>query len=146
MSKMLRNKKGQGLVEYGLIVAGVALICAAAVSVFGHKTSELITVLFQLNFSNRKPRFVVGTKHDPTFGRVDSRAVICAPRVNRVHGQALNTGESTGRTNLVSGSRDVGGLLTGLGQYPRFENARDPRLDLCRDRRGGCAGFGDGLA
>lgn len=43
MRKMLRNKKGQGLVEYGLIIAGVALICAAAVSVFGHKTSDLIS-------------------------------------------------------------------------------------------------------
>lgn len=43
MRKMLHNKKGQGLVEYGLIIAGVALICAAAVSVFGHKTSDLIS-------------------------------------------------------------------------------------------------------
>lgn len=43
MRKMLRNKKGQGLVEYGLIIAGVALISAAAVSVFGHKTSDLIS-------------------------------------------------------------------------------------------------------
>ncbi len=42
MRKLFRNKKGQGLVEYGLIIAGVALICAAAVSVFGHKTSDLI--------------------------------------------------------------------------------------------------------
>lgn len=42
MRKFLNNKKGQGLVEYGLIIAGVALICAAAVSVFGHKTSDLI--------------------------------------------------------------------------------------------------------
>jgi len=42
MMKLFRNRKGQGLVEYGLIIAGVALICAAAVSVFGHKTSDLI--------------------------------------------------------------------------------------------------------
>lgn len=42
MRKMFQNKKGQGLVEYGLIIAGVALICAAAVSLFGHKTSDLI--------------------------------------------------------------------------------------------------------
>lgn len=41
----LRNKKGQGLVEYGLIIAGVALICAAAVSVFGHKTSDLFAAV-----------------------------------------------------------------------------------------------------
>ena len=40
--KLLRNKKGQGLVEYGLIIAGVALISAAAVSIFGHKVSDLI--------------------------------------------------------------------------------------------------------
>ena len=45
MRKMLRNKKGQGLVEYGLIIAGVALICAAAISVFGHKTSDLIAAV-----------------------------------------------------------------------------------------------------
>ncbi|GAB5516457.1 MAG: class III signal peptide-containing protein [Rhodopirellula baltica] len=42
MRKLFKNKKGQGLVEYGLIIAGVALICAAAISVFGHKTSDLI--------------------------------------------------------------------------------------------------------
>lgn len=45
MRKFLNNKKGQGLVEYGLIIAGVALICAAAVSVFGHKTSDLISAV-----------------------------------------------------------------------------------------------------
>lgn len=49
MRNYLRNllgcKKGQGLVEYGLIIAGVALICAAAVSIFGHKTSDLISAV-----------------------------------------------------------------------------------------------------
>ena len=43
--RLLRNKKGQGLVEYGLIIAGVALICAAAISVFGHKTGDLISAV-----------------------------------------------------------------------------------------------------
>jgi pilus assembly protein Flp/PilA len=42
MLRLLRNKKGQGLVEYGLLIAGVALICAATVSVFGHKTNDLL--------------------------------------------------------------------------------------------------------
>lgn len=37
-----REKRGAALVEYGLIVAGVALVAAAAVSIFGHKTSGLI--------------------------------------------------------------------------------------------------------
>ena len=42
MRKFFSNKKGQGLVEYGLIIAGVALICAAAISIFGHKTADLV--------------------------------------------------------------------------------------------------------
>jgi len=45
MFKLFRNRKGQGLVEYGLIIAGVALICAASVSIFGHKTSDLISAV-----------------------------------------------------------------------------------------------------
>ena len=40
--KLFRNRKGQGLVEYALIVAGVALVAAAAISVFGHKVNDMI--------------------------------------------------------------------------------------------------------
>jgi len=43
LRKLFRNKKGQGLVEYGLIIAGVALIAAVGISVFGHKVSDLIS-------------------------------------------------------------------------------------------------------
>lgn len=42
---MVRDKKGAALVEYSLLVAGVALIGAAAVSVFGHKTSDLMAAM-----------------------------------------------------------------------------------------------------
>lgn len=41
----LRNKKarkGAVLVEYALLIAGVALISAAAVSMFGHKVGDMI--------------------------------------------------------------------------------------------------------
>ena len=40
--RLLGNKKGAALVEYALIVAGVALIGAAAVSVFGHKVTDML--------------------------------------------------------------------------------------------------------
>lgn len=40
--KLLKSRKGAALVEYALLVAGVALIGAASVSVFGHKTNDLI--------------------------------------------------------------------------------------------------------
>ena len=39
---LFRCRKGAALVEYGLLIGGVALICAAAVSIFGHKTSDII--------------------------------------------------------------------------------------------------------
>ena len=42
--KIRRNvasTRGQGLVEYGILVGGVALVCLAAVSILGHKTNDL---------------------------------------------------------------------------------------------------------
>lgn len=42
MNKSNRQKRGAALVEYALIVGGVALVAAAAVSIFGHKTASLI--------------------------------------------------------------------------------------------------------
>lgn len=42
IQKSRRQKRGAALVEYALIVGGVALVCAAAVSVFGHKTGSMI--------------------------------------------------------------------------------------------------------
>ncbi len=45
LKKLFRDRKGQGLVEYALLIAGVALISAAAISTFGHKTSDLISAM-----------------------------------------------------------------------------------------------------
>jgi Flp pilus assembly pilin Flp len=45
MRKILRNRKGQGLVEYALIIAGVALIAAVGISIFGHKVSDMIATV-----------------------------------------------------------------------------------------------------
>jgi pilus assembly protein Flp/PilA len=43
--RSVRDRKGQALVEYALLVAGIALISAAAVSVLGYKTSGLIAAV-----------------------------------------------------------------------------------------------------
>ena len=43
VTRILRDKKGAALVEYGLLIAGVALIAAAGVAIFGHKTNDLIS-------------------------------------------------------------------------------------------------------
>jgi pilus assembly protein Flp/PilA len=46
MLKVLRRSSGSehgaALVEYALIIAGVALIAAATISVFGHKTNDML--------------------------------------------------------------------------------------------------------
>lgn len=40
--RLRQSERGAALVEYALIVAGVALIGAAVVSVFGHKVSDML--------------------------------------------------------------------------------------------------------
>ena len=44
MLKLFRNRKGQGLVEYALLVAGVTLVAAAGVTIFGHKVAGMMDV------------------------------------------------------------------------------------------------------
>jgi len=45
LRKVLRNKKGQGLVEYAILIGGVALVCLAAVALLGHKTNDIIALV-----------------------------------------------------------------------------------------------------
>ena len=42
---LLRSRKGAAMVEYALLVAGVALIGAAAVSVMGNKTGDMFAAI-----------------------------------------------------------------------------------------------------
>ncbi len=42
IGRLVRNRKGAALVEYALIVAGVALIGAVAVSIFGRKVTDML--------------------------------------------------------------------------------------------------------
>ena len=42
LKRLLKNRRGAALVEYGLLIGGIALISAGAVSLFGHKTSDII--------------------------------------------------------------------------------------------------------
>ncbi len=40
--RLRKNETGAALVEYALIIAGVALIGAAAVSIFGNKVTDML--------------------------------------------------------------------------------------------------------
>ena len=41
LRNLLRNKNGQGLAEYGLLVAAIIVMSLAAVSLYGHKTADM---------------------------------------------------------------------------------------------------------
>ena len=41
LMKLLKSRKGAALFEYSLLLAGVGLVTIAAVSVFGHKVSDM---------------------------------------------------------------------------------------------------------
>jgi len=42
LQPLVKSEKGAALVEYALIIAGVALIAAATISIFGHKTNDML--------------------------------------------------------------------------------------------------------
>ncbi|MFM7072685.1 MAG: Flp family type IVb pilin [Planctomycetota bacterium] len=45
LNRLLRDKRGQGMVEYGILVGGIALIALAAVAILGHKTNDLLSTV-----------------------------------------------------------------------------------------------------
>lgn len=113
LRKFFGNKKGQGLVEYGLIIAGVALICAAAISVFGHKTSDLIaavaTIIPGAHAEDNGP-LVSGKLIETTAGTATN------PIELDVAGIASNSNEARLGNNVLGGATtaaptNFGGLI-----------------------------------
>ena len=113
MRKFISNKKGQGLVEYGLIIAGVALICAAAVSVFGHKTSDLISAVATIlpgAHADDNAAIVSGKLIETSVGAVgapialDSAAIIANIGTPRL-------GTNVGGTGSAIAADGFGGLI-----------------------------------
>ncbi|MEX0819213.1 MAG: class III signal peptide-containing protein [Pirellulaceae bacterium] len=107
---MFRSKKGQGLVEYGLIIAGVALICAVSISVFGHKTSDLISavaaVLPGSHFDDNGP--IVSGKLIETAQNADTNAIsldtagiVAGNGKGRLGNNVVGTGTTEGFGGLI---------------------------------------------
>ena len=99
-NNLFRNKRGSALVEYGLLIAGVALVGAAATSMFGHKTSDLIgaaaTVLPGAHDDDNGPiisaKLIETTRNAAGEILLDATAAASAtPRLgNNLLGAALN--------------------------------------------------------
>ena len=112
MRKLIRNRKGQGLVEYALIIAGVALICAVGIAVFGHKVSDLISavaVILPGAHTDDNGPIVSGKLIETTSGAngpitLDSTAIESDKGTSRLFGntQGYGSAAATNPDGLVS--------------------------------------------
>jgi pilus assembly protein Flp/PilA len=101
MRKLLRNRKGQGLVEYALIIAGVALIGTVGITMFGHKTADLIgtvaAILPGAHTDDNAPivaGHLIETDNNGPGGSIETSVsgVIAADGTNRVNNNLFGTG------------------------------------------------------
>ena len=95
MRKLFKNKKGQGLVEYAFIVAGVAFICLLALSIFGHKLSDQYAIMAGM----------LPGAHTEDNAPVASMAFLSTTTIDSVQ-------SGTGRVswNNITGNTGTGGL------------------------------------
>lgn len=110
MLRLLRNRKGQGLVEYGLIIAGVALVCAATVSIFGHKTTDLWAAM----------TVVLPGAHAEDNAPVVSGQLIETTNTGGANGDALTLDLAGIDAANTAGTRELGQLL---GTNSTFDSA-----------------------
>ena len=101
------SRRGAALVEYGLLIAGVSLISAAAVAVFGHKTNDLVAasaaILPGAHADDNGPIFS-GKLIETTDGGAGNIAVDTATIVT-------NSGTSRLSDNLLGPGGDITGLV-----------------------------------
>jgi Flp pilus assembly pilin Flp len=48
INRLLKNKQGQSLVEYGILVGAIAVVCLGATALLGHKVNDLIAIATSL--------------------------------------------------------------------------------------------------
>ena len=92
LRKFFGNKKGQGLVEYGILVGGIALVALAATAILGHKTTDLIAFVAA----------ALPGAHDEDNGAI-------------VSGQLVQTVVQSGGSGFVLNAGSPGSFASNLG-------------------------------
>jgi len=113
LKKLFRNRKGQGLVEYALIIAGVTLVAAVGISEFGHKVSDMIdAVAVILPGAHAGDNGPIMSGHllettDPTAGPIAIDAVTIATEIDqpRLGQNLLGNSATEGVDGLIIESR-----------------------------------------
>lgn len=107
--KFIRDEKGAALLEYSLLAAGVALVSAAAVSVFGHKTNDMLgavaTVMPGAHADDNGP--IVSAKIIETTG-ADSGSIQIDAAGIFANSDTSRLGDNFG---LGANATDFGGLI-----------------------------------
>jgi Flp pilus assembly pilin Flp len=104
------KRRGAALVEYALLIAGVALICAAGVAIFGHKTSDMIGAVATV---------LPGAHTDDNAPIVSGKVIETAPNAdgnNALNVQGIVANSSTDRlggnvTGQATATNGFGGLV-----------------------------------
>ena len=110
----IRNRKrtrGAALVEYGLLVAGVTVVSAAALSIFGHKTSDLLGLGASIlpgahaddNGAIVSPKIIETTDNGGNGITIDASAAAAGGNRlgDNVVGAANNAGNTVGATLVL---------------------------------------------
>ncbi|MCX5989577.1 MAG: hypothetical protein NTV35_11225 [Chloroflexi bacterium] len=103
------------MVEYGLLIAGVALISAAAVSTFGTKTSDLVATVASVLpgiHANDNGAILSGGLLETTPGvagsvagtgiKIDTAAIIAQSAMDRLSKNVIGTTASATATNSLT--------------------------------------------
>jgi Flp pilus assembly pilin Flp len=103
VTRLRRNEVGAALVEYALIIAGVALIGAAAVSIFGNKVTDMLATAAAI---------LPGAHADTNAPIVSGRIIETSPNA-----QGFDEGNSATGIGL-----DVNAITQGNGQRRLGDN------------------------
>lgn len=121
IKKLIVDKKGAALVEYGLLIAGVALISAASVSVFGAKTGDLVasvaTVLPGAHATDNA-RIVTGKLIETTDGGDAADISLDIADMNSERGEERLSRNLLGDTNAATHGLATNLLVQANGQTP----------------------------
>jgi Flp pilus assembly pilin Flp len=111
-SRLARERKGAALLEYALLIAGVALIASAAIAIFGNKTADLVaavaSVLPGAHTDDNGPIAVgqiIETKMDPGTSRITLDATKIQARSGSLSGGSFDDSARLGAnlgTNVSS--------------------------------------------
>lgn len=93
-----RDRRGQSLVEYGILVGGIALVSLAAVAVLGHKTTGLLGA----------SAAVLPASHDEDAGPIFAGKLVQTTQVNG----AVRLSATPGSFSSNLGITGAGALVT----------------------------------